>query len=232
MLSAIAFVHKIQNYPDPAANFAIRKLMQSIQKHHIPDSRLPITLPILTVLIEALASIGLNEYDICLYKAMFLFMFYSLARISEVAMSSTSQHTLNLADISSNLDPSGNVTSLVVCFKTFKHSKSTSQANIAIMPQPQNRDCPVANLLTYLHFRGQQPGPLFLLSSGKAVPCDSFSKILKACVVQLHLDPHKFTSHSFRIGAATTAALQGVSDSTLRRLGRWSSDAFKKYIRT
>ncbi|XP_078667569.1 uncharacterized protein LOC144909433 [Branchiostoma floridae x Branchiostoma belcheri] len=233
MLSAIAFVHKILNYPDPAATFAIRKLMHSIQKQHIPDSRLPITPPLLTALIEAFASIDLKNYDICLYKAMFLFMYYTLARISEVAVNTASQHTLNLADISSTLDSSGNVASLVVHFKSFKHSKNTSQASIAIFPQPENRDCPVTNLLRYLQNRGTHPGFLFLSNTGNAVTCDSFSKILKACVVHLHLDPHKYTSHSFRIGAVTTAAaLSGASDSTLRRLGRWSSDAFKKYIRT
>ena len=40
-----------------------------------------------------------------------------------------------------------------------------------------------------------------------------------------------FKVHSFRIGAATAAALSGESDAQIRAAGRWTTDAFKKYIR-
>ena len=46
-----------------------------------------------------------------------------------------------------------------------------------------------------------------------------------------NLDPNGYKGHSFRIGAATYAAEQGVSDDKIRHLGEWKSDAFKKYIR-
>ncbi|KAK6195007.1 hypothetical protein SNE40_000528 [Patella caerulea] len=39
------------------------------------------------------------------------------------------------------------------------------------------------------------------------------------------------TTHSFRIGGASLAAHNGLSDSQIRQLGRWRSDAFRKYIR-
>ena len=39
------------------------------------------------------------------------------------------------------------------------------------------------------------------------------------------------TKDSFKIGAATYAAKQGVTDDKITHSGRWKSDAFKKYIR-
>ena len=41
-----------------------------------------------------------------------------------------------------------------------------------------------------------------------------------------------YTGHSFRIGAATTAAARGIPDSLIKTLQRWESAAYMVYIRT
>ena len=41
-----------------------------------------------------------------------------------------------------------------------------------------------------------------------------------------------YSSHSLRIGLATTAAEAGIDDVTIQRLGRWQSAAFNGYVRS
>ena len=41
-----------------------------------------------------------------------------------------------------------------------------------------------------------------------------------------------YTGHSFRIGAAITAAARGIPDSLIKTLGWWESAAYMVYIRT
>ncbi|KAI8519748.1 hypothetical protein Bbelb_030050 [Branchiostoma belcheri] len=78
----------------------------------------------------------------------------------------------------------------------------------------------------------REHGQLYTLDiSHHPVSSDHFSNTLRKCLERAHLDPQAYTAHSFRIGAATHAASSGASDAQLRALGRWSSDAFKSYIR-
>ena len=67
---------------------------------------------------------------------------------------------------------------------------------------------------------------------GKAVRKPWFVEQLRSILSSIGAPQHQYAGHSFRIGAATTAALAGVEDSTTQALGRWHSAAFLQYIRT
>ena len=54
---------------------------------------------------------------------------------------------------------------------------------------------------------------------------------LNKALEELQMDPSQFNTHSFRIGAATSAKQAGISDTHLKALGRWRSDAYQKYVR-
>ena len=45
------------------------------------------------------------------------------------------------------------------------------------------------------------------------------------------IDESKYCGHSFRIGAATTAAKKGIEDSIIKTLGRWESLAYLQYVK-
>ena len=92
--------------------------------------------------------------------------------------------------------------------------------------------CPVAALLAYLAVRGKEPGPLFRLSDGRLLTKQIFIEKVRAALSVLGYDYTSYAGHSFRIGAATTAAACGIEDSLIKILGRWESSAYQLYVRS
>ena len=45
------------------------------------------------------------------------------------------------------------------------------------------------------------------------------------------VDSSRYSGHSFRSGAATTAVKRGLGDATIQMLGRWKSEAYQAYKR-
>ena len=58
-----------------------------------------------------------------------------------------------------------------------------------------------------------------------------FSSKIDNVLMRLHIDPIQYITHSFQIGAATTAAQARIADSHIKILGRWKSDGFQRYIK-
>ena len=121
-------------------------------------------------------------------------------------------------------------TSLTVTSIHFKHSKS-KPLNLTIKGTTSRQDCRLQIMRAYLTVRGATTGTLFLYWLSVPVTRAKFNEQLRGSLQFYHFCPKQFKSHSFHIGAATTAAAQGMSDSQIRSLGRRSSDAFMKYIR-
>ena len=95
-----------------------------------------------------------------------------------------------------------------------------------------NELCPVAVTLAYMVQRGPGPGPLFKFQDGKPLTCQRFVARVREALTSAGVDSSAYSGHSFRSGAATTAAKCGVSDAVIKMLGRWKSSAYQLYIKT
>ena len=96
----------------------------------------------------------------------------------------------------------------------------------------KNDLCPVAAVLAYMALRGQGPGPLFTFKDGKPLTRARLVAEVKQALATAGVDCSHYSGHSFRSGAATTAARQGIGDATIKMLGRWKSNAYQLYVKT
>lgn len=96
--------------------------------------------------------------------------------------------------------------------------------------------CPVTVVRKYLQHRIRHGAistdPLFINDIQRPLTRTFFVSKLKQSITRLGLDHTAYTGHSFRIGAATTAAAVRLEDHLIRTLGRWASDSYTRYIRT
>ena len=96
----------------------------------------------------------------------------------------------------------------------------------------ENELCPVTAVLSYMVARGDGPGPFFRFQDGKPLTRARFASKVKETLTVAGVDCVAYSGHSFRSGAATTASKQGISDATIKMLGRWKSSAYQSYIKT
>ena len=93
--------------------------------------------------------------------------------------------------------------------------------------------CSVMAMRDYLlQYIPAATGPLFTFANGQWLSRTSLTKELRSALQGCGLPADKYFTHSFRIGAATTAAAAGVPSWLIKVLGRWSSDCYERYIKT
>ena len=88
-----------------------------------------------------------------------------------------------------------------------------------VIRSTQDELCPVAALLAYLAVRGGSPGPLFRFMNGLPLTRPEFVSRVKGALQSLAYPDKDFAGHSFRAGAASTAAAMGIEDSVINPWG-------------
>ena len=225
-ITAISFIHKMRNIYDPTAVFCVQKILCAVNKlHGKDDSRLPITLILLSRLSSAISEAVRNKYHKVLLKAMFNIAFFGLCRIGEITVQPDGIVALYL----NQLEVAEDYISLSIIH--FKHHRAHRPIVIKMFRQTDLSICPVMAMKNYIELRGTIDGPLFCFPDNQPVSRNFFAKHLKSCLIFCGLDVKQYSSHSFRIGAASYLASLGLSDTQIRTIGRWDSNAFLRYIR-
>ncbi len=99
------------------------------------------------------------------------------------------------------------------------------------LPRTDLEICPVRAVLEFMVVRKAGPGPFIRdREKGGLTRRDFVSEVRKA-LAERGMPDAGISGHSFRIGAATAAAVSGASDEEVKALGRWRSREYKGYVR-
>jgi hypothetical protein len=90
--------------------------------------------------------------------------------------------------------------------------------------------CPVLAMKKYLVVRKTTGGPLFVHVSGKPLTKQTLTPETRILLNQADFNASHYAGHSYRIGAATTAASANLPAWLIKTLGQWSSDCYERYI--
>ena len=234
-LSALRYYQLSTGGPDPsfASLFQLHYVLRGVQRSHplyTRPKRLPITPAVLRLLYHQWSHVHGDFNSACLWAASCL-GFFAFMRSGEFTCQSWSTYhssMLSLGDIEVY-----SRTNSSVMHVTLRRSK-TDIVGVVItihIGRTHNLLCPVSAVLAYLSIRPATPGPLFLLQSGMPLSRHYLVTAIRRALSLEGMDTAQFHGHSFRIGAATTAAQVGLPDSTIQLLGRWRSSVFTRYLR-
>ena len=221
----IGALHIESQFPNPMEHARrLPQLLRGIKRTHSQERRprLPITPALLLTFRRHL---NLLTWDhLVLWTAM-LIAFFAFLRSAELI-------ALTTEDVSQD-------TATAVYMLSIRASKTDpfrKGAHIRLAPSGHPVLCPSETLSKYLQSHIQRRPPphslLFRWSSGEPISRQTFSNCIKHLATLAGIDASRYATHSFRIGAAITAAAAGLPDSTIKVMGRWSSEAYQSYIRT
>lgn len=231
-LSAIRFLHIAEGEKDPfePAHHRLQYVLQGIKRVEAEKGtekrqRLPISPDILKKLrsvweVEPVLGTTMLWAACCLG-------FFGFLRSGEMTVPADGRYDpschLSRADIA--VDHPSHPNTIRV---TIKQSKTDPfrQGIQLFMGRTDSDVCPVRALLNYLVERGSTEGPLFMFPDGSYLTRQRLVEVVRQALGKAGLDASKYCGHSFRIGAATTAAKKGMEDSIIKTLGRWRSLAY------
>ncbi|MBF2755156.1 MAG: hypothetical protein ISN29_07860 [Gammaproteobacteria bacterium AqS3] len=191
--------------------------------------RLPITLEVLKKLRGSWLETfdGDSSHDMWLLWAIACTAFFGFMRLGEI-FSRKGEAPLKVSDLAT--DSHDNPSFFRILIRRAKNDPF-GKGSFVFLGKSNKNICPVLALSRYLTLRPPVDKELFLKADGSPCSRDFFVSSVRNALARAGLNQSLFAGHSFRIGAATTAAAAGIPSHTIKRLGRWNSEAFNLYIR-
>ena len=239
-LSALRFSQIIQGLPDPFVarlplfDCALKGIKRAQVEGGAPSKpRLPITPPLLRILKVAwIPPVSSPDPDGLMLWAASCTGFFGFLRAAEFTTPSKAAYDpgahLSLSDVALASHTKSEVVRI-----TIKASKTDPfRKGVQVYLGKTGADiCPVSALVSYLAVRGAAPGPLFVFVNGTPLSRLALVQHVRSAISAAGIDASPYSGHSFRIGAASTAAKNGVEDCMIQTLGRWKSAAYLRYVR-
>lgn len=197
-------------------------------------ARYPITVSVLSHIYAKLKPFHSLDPDSSMLWASFTLAFFGFLRSSEFTCNGKFDIHDHLSRSDITFHP--NVfrpSSFDVVIKKSKTDPFRETAKLTIA-KSNSTVCAVTALQDYFLQTStrQSSQPLFQFTDGRNLTRTSLTNNLRGLLNVCGLDSSQFASHSFRIGAATTAGAAGLPDWLIKVLGRWKSDAYQTYIKT
>ena len=214
----------------PRLQLVLRGIRRKLARTRPPRLRLPITVDILRKVKRSLRDASdMSPYDVALTWAACTLAFFGFLRCAEftaVGLRRFTDTNLRREDVKPSDD------NFLVFLRGSKTDPFRQGHTIVISPSGRSV-CAVRALRRFLSLRqGRQDEPLFRLVDGTYLTRTTFTSRLRSHLQAAGIDETQYAGHSFRIGAATTAAAAGLPSWLIQTLGRWSSDCYRRYIHT
>ena len=191
--------------------------------HSVPQRR-PITPAMLRVIRRNLFNSTRFHEDKIMIWAAITTAFFGFLRVSEYTSPHKSKFDPHVTLLVEDIDLDASSAKLLV--KASKTDPFREGMHIRIAANDTDL-CPIHALHRFLPHHPTRRGPLFAFRDGKFLTASDVNKILSATT---H-GAASISSHSLRIGAASTAAAMGCPKWLIQGMGRWTSDCFRRYIR-
>ncbi|XP_069507368.1 uncharacterized protein [Ambystoma mexicanum] len=229
-LAAVAFHSKLKGEGDPTREFSIRAAIKGWGKleGRKKDVRKPINFEVLGKLLKVLEGVCTDGFELCLFRAACALAFFGALRVSELVATGK-------ADDSGRALAPGDVTfmedGLMVKVRKSKTDQAGKGASIKLRRAAEQASCPTWLLSHYMTMRPAGGKYLLIHRDGSPLTIFQFRKVLAVAFKRAGCHGQGWSTHGFRIGAATTAFQAGMHGSAIQRLGRWQSNRYKLYIR-
>ena len=208
----------------------LKHLLRGIKREkgaRAKPKRSPMTLQLLKNLKDALRVSHYSSPDQLMLWASFTTAFFGFLRASEFCSKSQSlydqQRTLLVQDVAITSE------AVTLNLKSSKTDQFRSGNEVRLAPSGKSV-CPFRALKHHLQNCDTPNKPLFSFVNNTHLTRQVFSKIVKS-LLPISCNQQSYSSHSFRIGAATCAADKQTPVWLMKALGRWSSDCYQEYIR-